>query len=226
MNHYSKSVIGAGLAVFLLVTACSNGAEGESESTAEVDGGSGANGYGDVGSEESHGEHGAGSGGLASLETADDTAFGEVLTDGSGNVLYLFTDDAPSESTCLGECAESWPPLRTDAGADSPAELAEGLSAQLLGSTPRDDGAPQVTYNGWPLYTYTGDAAPGDTNGQGVGSAWYVLGPQGQMITDAASYSAPADSGGTQGTGGADDPYGDDGGGYGDGDYRQHPLGN
>jgi predicted lipoprotein with Yx(FWY)xxD motif len=225
MNHYSKSVIGTGLTVFLLVTACSNGVEGESESAAEAGGGSGANGYGGVGSEESHGDHGVEAKGQASLETADDAALGEVLTDGDGNVLYLFTDDAPAESTCLGGCADNWPPLRTSADAGTPAELAEGLSAELLGSIPREDGAPQVTYNDWPLYTYTGDAAPGDTNGQGVGSAWYVLGPQGQMITDAASYSAPADSGGPQGAGGADDPYGDDGGGYGGGDYRQHPLG-
>ncbi|WP_083926811.1 COG4315 family predicted lipoprotein [Nocardiopsis valliformis] len=231
MNHYSKSVTGAGLAVFLLVTACSNGAEGEWESTAEAGGGSGSNGYGDVGSEESHGDHEVGAKGQASLETADDATLGEVLTDGDGNVLYLFTDDAPAESTCLGGCADNWPPLRTSADAATPAELAEGLSADLLGSIPREDGAPQVTYNDWPLYTYTGDAAPGDTNGQGVGSAWYVLGPQGQIITDAAAYSAPADGGGAGGvegtgsTGAADDPYGDEGGGYGGGDYRQHPAG-
>lgn len=225
MNHYSKGALGAGLAVFLLVTACSNGAGSESESTAEAGGGSGSNGYGDVGSEESHGDHEADVKGQAALETAADATLGEVLTDGDGNVLYLFTDDGPEESICFGDCADNWPPLRTSADADVPAELAEGLSAELLGSIPRDDGAPQVTYNNWPLYTYTGDAAPGDTNGQGVGSAWYVLDPRGQMITDAAAYSAPADSGGT-GTGGSDSGDADDGGGYGGGDYRQHPLGN
>lgn len=222
MNHYSKSAIGAGLAVFLLVTACSNGADGESESAADIGGDSGSNGYGDVASEESHGEHEGGSKGQASLETADDTALGEVLTDGDGNVLYLFTDDAPSESTCLGECVDNWPPLRTTADADAPAQLADGLSAELLGSIPREDGQPQVTYNDWPLYTYAGDAAPGDANGQGVGSAWYVLSPQGEMITATAD-SAP------EGTDGDpyEDSYGDDhGGGYGGDGYRQHPRGN
>lgn len=211
MNHYSKSALGAGVAALSLVTACSNGTEADSESVAEAGAGSGANGGGDAGSEESHSSHGAAASGPASLETADDAALGEVLTDGDGNVLYLFTDDAPAESTCLGGCADNWPPLRTSAEAEAPVELAEGLSAALLGSVPREDGPPQVTYNGWPLYTYTGDAAPGDTNGQGVGGAWYVLGPQGQMITDAAAYSAPAGSGGA---------------GSGGGDYRQHPLGN
>ena len=224
MNHYSKSAVGAGLAVFMLVTACSSGADERPESAAELGEDSESNGYGDSESEESHDEHATGSEGQAALETAGDTPFGEVLADGDGNVLYLFTDDAPSESTCLGECVDNWPPLRTAADADAPAELADGLSAELLGSIPREDGEPQVTYNDWPLYTYAGDAAPGDVNGQGVGSAWYVLSPQGEMITAAAD-PEPADSdpGDTADT---DDPYGDDGGGYGGGDYRQHPLGN
>ena len=40
----------------------------------------------------------------------------------------------------------------------------------------------QVTYNGWPLYFYAGDTAPGDTNGQGQGGVWYVVDPTGNPI--------------------------------------------
>ena len=29
----------------------------------------------------------------------------------------------------------------------------------------------------WPLYRFAGDAAPGDTNGQGSGGVWFVVGP-------------------------------------------------
>ncbi|MCZ7529285.1 MAG: hypothetical protein M5U31_02415 [Acidimicrobiia bacterium] len=29
------------------------------------------------------------------------------------------------------------------------------------------------------LYTYTGDSSPGDTNGQGVGGTWFVVGQDG-----------------------------------------------
>ena len=53
----------------------------------------------------------------------------------------------------------------------------------LLGTTERDDGAMQVTYNGWPLYHFGGDQAPGDRNGHGVGDVWYVVSPEGAPVT-------------------------------------------
>jgi len=39
----------------------------------------------------------------------------------------------------------------------------------------RADGTYQVTIDGKPLYYYVKDAKPGDTNGQGVLSVWYVV---------------------------------------------------
>jgi predicted lipoprotein with Yx(FWY)xxD motif len=62
----------------------------------------------------------------------------------------------------------------------------------LLGTTPRSDGKPQVTYNGHPLYGYQGDSKAGDTNGQGInafGAPWYVLSPSGNEITASSSSS-------------------------------------
>jgi predicted lipoprotein with Yx(FWY)xxD motif len=62
----------------------------------------------------------------------------------------------------------------------------------LIGTTPRSDGKPQVTYNGHPLYGYQGDSNAGDTNGQGIsafGGAWYVLSATGDAVTTASSSS-------------------------------------
>jgi predicted lipoprotein with Yx(FWY)xxD motif len=62
----------------------------------------------------------------------------------------------------------------------------------LLGTTPRSDGKPQVTYDGHPLYGFQGDSKPGETNGQGnpgFGAPWYVLAPNGKEITASASSS-------------------------------------
>jgi predicted lipoprotein with Yx(FWY)xxD motif len=49
-------------------------------------------------------------------------------------------------------------------------------------TAPRDDGGEQVVVNGWPLYFFANDAAPGDTNGQGVGDNWFVVGTDGEPI--------------------------------------------
>jgi predicted lipoprotein with Yx(FWY)xxD motif len=68
-----------------------------------------------------------------------------------------------------------------------------GLTPAKLTTTARSDGAPQVRYNGHPLYRYTGDAKPGDTNGQRVtafGAAWFAVSDAGQVISRPASKPA------------------------------------
>ena len=108
-----------------------------------------------------------------------------VLVDGQGLTLYMFEpDDQRGQSTCYGACASAWPPLRLPTGQTVP--MAGGQAeASLLGTTTRKDGGLQVTYNGWPLYLWAGDAGPGQATGQGIdslGGRWYVLSPKGQVI--------------------------------------------
>jgi predicted lipoprotein with Yx(FWY)xxD motif len=55
-----------------------------------------------------------------------------------------------------------------------------------VGSTTRSDGNRQVTYAGHPVYLFSGDQNPGDTNGEGVvafGASWYAVSPAGDQIT-------------------------------------------
>jgi predicted lipoprotein with Yx(FWY)xxD motif len=40
-----------------------------------------------------------------------------------------------------------------------------------------DTNGNQVEYNGHPLYTFSGDTAPGQANGEGVAGMWYVVTP-------------------------------------------------
>jgi predicted lipoprotein with Yx(FWY)xxD motif len=121
------------------------------------------------------------------------TGLGKVLVDSKGRTLYLFAKDSGKKSTCSGACATAWPPLR----ASGKPTAGSGAKASLLGTTPRSDGKPQVTYNGHPLYGFQGDSKAGDTNGQGstgFGAPWYVLSPTGAQIT-----GAPSSSGGVNG---------------------------
>ena len=112
-----------------------------------------------------------------------DSELGSILVDGEGRTLYLFTNDQPDTSTCVDDCAQNWPPLEAP---ESPV-AGEGVAEDLLGSIERDDGTDQVTYAGKPLYHFAADTGPGDTQGQGVGDVWFVVGADGEAITGAAS---------------------------------------
>ena len=113
----------------------------------------------------------------ASVMTAD-SDLGTILVDGSGMTLYLFTQDTQNsgESTCEGQCLAAWPPLLGEP------EAGKGVDQSMLGTITRTDGSTQVSYNGWPLYYWAKDSAPGDTTGQGVNDVWWVLDPDGNAI--------------------------------------------
>lgn len=116
--------------------------------------------------------------GLATTQSADDATLGvaetadlgSFLTDGAGMTLYIFTNDVADSgiSVCNDDCAANWPPFFVEGAA-----LPEGTPGELTTIT-RDDGTPQLAYNGLPLYLWVGDTAPGDTTGEGVGDVWYV----------------------------------------------------
>ena len=110
------------------------------------------------------------------------TGVGNVLVDSHGHTLYVFKKDSGMASNCVGACAAAWPPLR----AGGMPTAGRGAQASLVATTKRSDGAPQVTYNGHPLYLYAGDMKPGDTDGQGLtdyGAAWYAVGAAGKQVT-------------------------------------------
>jgi predicted lipoprotein with Yx(FWY)xxD motif len=116
--------------------------------------------------------------GSAAIELTE-SDLGEILVS-EGRTLYVFTPDDGGAPTCNDDCATLWPPLVAD-GAPT---VGEGLDEGLFASATRDDGTEQVTVDGWPLYFFANDAAPGDTNGQGLGGMWYVVGPDGAAIED------------------------------------------
>ena len=126
--------------------------------------------------------------GKAATVGAASSSLGQILVDSQGNTLYLFQKDTGTKSECFGPCASAWPPLT----ASGKPTAGTGTNASMLGTIPRSDGKPQVTYNGHPLYLYSGDSKPGDTNGQGInafGALWYTVSPQGNQITTQASGS-------------------------------------
>jgi predicted lipoprotein with Yx(FWY)xxD motif len=132
----------------------------------------------------------------ATVQIMPSNTYGNYLANAEGMSLYLYTSDSKGASTCTGDCATTWPPLTT-AGQPLTGKLA-GAKGKL-GTIKRSDGSMQVTYNGMPLYTYSGDQKSGDTNGEGLGGVWYLVSPQGTAIKSKVAPSGGAASGGASG---------------------------
>jgi predicted lipoprotein with Yx(FWY)xxD motif len=132
----------------------------------------------------------AATGSTGPVVSTANTGIGTVLVDSAGKTLYDFSRDTGTASTCDGVCAIDWPPVI--APASLPASL-PGVSGEL-GTTTRGDGSKQLTIAGHPVYTYSGDAQAGQTNGQGLdlnGGEWFAVTPAGSPVSgDAAPQSS------------------------------------
>jgi predicted lipoprotein with Yx(FWY)xxD motif len=95
------------------------------------------------------------------------------LTDGNGMSLYISLKDGPSKSNCDATCLVTWRPVLVSGKIIA----GPGVNLANLGISTRQDGTRQVTYLGAPLYTYSKDVKPGDTNGHGIDGVWFLVAP-------------------------------------------------
>jgi predicted lipoprotein with Yx(FWY)xxD motif/polyisoprenoid-binding protein YceI len=114
------------------------------------------------------------------LLLSENEELGTFLTGPQGMTLYRFTNDNPGESSCYDQCAENWPPLLLESGQELTAD--ENISGEV-GTTTRQDGTTQVTFNGIPLYYWVKDEKPGDTTGQGVNDVWFIVSPSKEILS-------------------------------------------
>ncbi|HUY46436.1 MAG TPA: hypothetical protein VMV92_12000 [Streptosporangiaceae bacterium] len=152
------------------------------------------------------------SSGTAMLEKVT-TSIGPVLADAKGLTLYWYAKDTAMTSNCTGGCAMAWPPVT--------GKPAAAMGARLVGkfgTITRAGGVPQATYKGHPLYTYSGDMAPGQIKGNGVGGVWHILKV---TPTGAISASAAMSAGGSMSSSSPSPSasMSSGGGGYGGGGY-------
>jgi predicted lipoprotein with Yx(FWY)xxD motif len=142
-------------------------------------------------------------GGLAAAATAGSRAvkvsstknssLGEILVSAGGRTLYHTAAEKKNVVTCTGRCAVKWRPLVTAHGVRPIS--GPGVIASMLGTIKRPDGRLQVTYDGFPLYLFSGDTRAGDVSGQGAGGIWHAIAPSGVPVTKAAAGSAPTGAG-------------------------------
>jgi predicted lipoprotein with Yx(FWY)xxD motif len=111
------------------------------------------------------------------------TALGNILANGRGLTVYVFSRDSRNHDRCVsaGGCSGTWPPLTTSARP----RHGPGIKGGLLGTIKLPGGAQQVTYAGHPLYTYIADGGPGQTFYVGVsqfGGTWYAVNAAGRVV--------------------------------------------
>jgi predicted lipoprotein with Yx(FWY)xxD motif len=181
MKHSRTILFSAlSLALALLIAACG--------SSTTPSGGGGP--YGGSSNSKATPTSTTGSASAMTMKTATLTVGGKsmvVLTNAQGMTLYYRTSDTPT-SICSGGCASAWPPVLS--------KTMPSVSAKLPGtlSLMNDANGSQVAYNGHPLYTYSGDSAPGQANGEGFGNIWFVA-PTDLPATTTPSGSTPTPSG-------------------------------
>jgi predicted lipoprotein with Yx(FWY)xxD motif len=111
------------------------------------------------------------------------TNLGKILVNSSGRTLYLFTHDSKNKDTCvkISGCKDIWPPLKTTGKPTA----GSGVRSSLLSTITLAHGVKQVTYAGHPLYTYTGDSGPGQTDYVGTpqfGGTWDAIDAKGHAV--------------------------------------------
>jgi predicted lipoprotein with Yx(FWY)xxD motif len=123
------------------------------------------------------------------------TRAGMVLAGSKGLTLYYYTADKPGsgKSVCTGACAKAWPPLTAPVKAPAGAKM-----PGPIGMITRAGGVKQVTVNGYPVYYYAGDMAPGQAKGNGEGGVWHVI----KLKTSSGSTGTSGNSGGSGTSGG------------------------
>jgi predicted lipoprotein with Yx(FWY)xxD motif len=123
------------------------------------------------------------------VKTAMTSKYGMVLVSSKGWTLYRYTPDKKGVNTCTGLCAKYWSAYLIKASTRPTAGA--GATNSLIGTIKRAHGMAQITYAGFPLYTYTGDHKAGDISGEGFQHIWYVVNPKGAMVTHAVAAKPP-----------------------------------
>ncbi|MER7136030.1 MULTISPECIES: SCO0930 family lipoprotein [Streptomyces] len=116
---------------------------------------------------------------LAGLSVRKDPQLGDIVVDKRGMTVYRFKKDSawPMKSACTGDCLKKWPVVPPVSKND-----VEGVTTKGFVTFGRPDGIQQQSLDCWPLYTFSGDSEPGDTNGQGVGGTWYAVSPGAKLV--------------------------------------------
>lgn len=136
------------------------------------------------------------------VETATVTGYGTVLVDSQGRSLYILTSETGGTLTCTvaNGCTSFWIELDLPSGTTA-ATAGAGVHSSMLGTEPGSSGT-VVTYNGYPLYTFSGDSGAHQSHGEGLksfGGTWYLMQASGTLAKASTASTTPSSGGGGYG---------------------------
>ena len=110
------------------------------------------------------------------VKAAKNAALGKTLVVNRGGLtLYRLAPETPKRILCTGTRLAAWPPLTV---ASSKTKLVAGAGVTGKLGLVRRGTRFQVTLRGKPLYTFAGDSARGQANGEGIasfGGVWHAM---------------------------------------------------
>jgi len=130
------------------------------------------------------------------VTTASLPGVGTVLVNGNGQTLYLLSSEQGGKITCTDDngCTKVWPDTELPSGKTA-GIAGTGVQASLLSTVKSADGKLYLTYNTFPLYTFSGATKTGTAAGQGItsfGGTWSAITPAGAAATTSSAPASPA----------------------------------
>lgn len=110
------------------------------------------------------------------LKAANVPGFKGALVNRSSRTMYLLTSEKGAKLKCKGGCLSLWPPLLVASSVKS-ISLGAGVKGRI-GFVKRSATKKQVTFNSYPVYTYSGDGGALRSHGKGLiafGGTWYLV---------------------------------------------------
>lgn len=103
--------------------------------------------------------------------------FPGILADSSG-ALYVLSTEHAGALHCKAACLDTWKPVLVPSATTSVKVASSAKERGHVGFVKRTSSTKQVTYNGYPLYTYAADKTATQVKGASLaadGGRWYVV---------------------------------------------------
>lgn len=111
------------------------------------------------------------------LTSTSATGFPGILAAGSSGTLYVLSTEKGAKLHCTGSCLKTWHPLEVPSATKSVKEASKVDGK--VGFVKRTSKEKQVTFNSYPVYTYSGDSSATDVKGEALtesgGGRWYLV---------------------------------------------------